>query len=101
MKTIQEMMDVMLHFAMGGKVEVIGCTPNEEWVPTQNPTWAWDANDYRIAKPEPKVVKFEAWLCKQQMNGYTLEYFTPESIKWQAREWTRVPSLDLTGEIEQ
>jgi hypothetical protein len=92
MKNIGEMCAVMLHFNDGGRVECKYL--NREWAMTTDPKWDWAACDYRIAK-EKRTVKFEAWV---DTSGGLHLY---EEGKLSHKQWKRVPSLDLTGEVEE
>lgn len=94
MKTVEEMIAVMQHFANSGKVEAkpIG---NYEWGEANHPVWDWDDFDYRIVKPEPKQVKLEAWID----HNMELRYRTPCNAI--SHHWKRVPNLDLVGEVEE
>ena len=49
--TIQQQIEVMQHFADGGKVEILDEHRNE-WIDAPKPRWDWISYDYRI-KPEP------------------------------------------------
>lgn len=48
MKTTEEKIEVMQHFADGGEVE---CRTVREWFTAPNPTWNWGSADYRIKQP--------------------------------------------------
>ena len=63
MKTIEEQIEVMQHYANGGKVEVYVddlCT----WGKAYNPTWDWSIYNYRI-KEQKKTVVIEKWLIQK------------------------------------
>ena len=62
MKTVQEQIEVMQHFANGGEIEFF----HGAWVPIIDPNWNWDGYDYRIAKPK-KTVTIEKWLMYNKM----------------------------------
>jgi len=84
MKTIEEQIAVMQHFANGGDIEVAG---SNGWIPALAPLWDWTTYDYRI-KEVPKTVKY---LCWEDVNGY---------LVWQRKgrampvHHVRVPQLD-------
>lgn len=58
MKTIQEQIEVMQHYANGGDVEIFS---NDKWVDAIKPGWNWNHCDYRI-KEQKKTVTIEKWL---------------------------------------
>jgi hypothetical protein len=60
MKTITEMVEVMLHFGMGGEVEVNHGDDNWHPVGKLNSRWNWGINDYRIKKVDPHAELKEA-----------------------------------------
>ena len=60
MKTIEEMIEVMQHYANGGEVEIFS---NDKWVDAIKPGWNWYRSDYRI-KEQKKAVIIEKWLMK-------------------------------------
>ena len=66
MKTIQEQIEVMQHFANGGDIEIFS---NDNWVDAINPGWNWNHCDYRI-KEQKKTVIIEKWLCKDGDTSY-------------------------------
>ena len=66
MKTIQEQIQVMQHYANGGGVEIFS---NDNWVDAINPGWNWNHCDYRI-KEQKKTVIIEKWLCKDGDTSY-------------------------------
>lgn len=52
--TTKEKIEVMQHFANGGKVECIERFSNGKWFTCDSPIWDWPAHDYRIKK-EPRT----------------------------------------------
>ena len=48
MKSIQEQIAVMTHFANDGKVEYYNKIEKGVWILVSNPSWNWDIYDYRI-----------------------------------------------------
>lgn len=68
MKTIQERIEVMQHFANGGEVEFYSDF-NKRWEETSTPEWDWRSTDYRI-KEQKKTVIIEKWLCKDGDTSY-------------------------------
>ena len=66
MKTIQEQIQVMQHYANGGDIEIFS---NDNWVDAINPGWNWNHCDYRI-KEQKKTVIIEKWLCKDGDTSY-------------------------------
>ena len=74
MKTIEEQIKVMQHFANGGKIEASYVTDNTFWADSLSPVWNWDKFDYRI-KEKKQTVTIEKWLIKKEDRyGYwTLE----------------------------
>ena len=52
MKTIEEQIAVMQHFAAGGKIE-LQCREDGSWMKTDYPYWDWRTYDYRIEEVDP------------------------------------------------
>ena len=70
MKTIKEMVEIMLAFDRGEQIEFKEC--DGKWYDTPTPIWNWSQTDYRV-KPKPKYVPFdtaEEFLAAQRDNGY-------------------------------
>lgn len=67
MKTIEEQIKVMQHFANGGEVEYTNY--NDKWEKASAPMWDWCNCDYRI-KEEKKTITIEKWLCKNKLHIY-------------------------------
>ena len=67
MKTIEEQIKVMQHFANGGEVEYTNY--NGKWEKASTPTWDWCNCHYKI-KEEKKTVIIEKWLCKNKLHIY-------------------------------
>lgn len=66
MKTLEEQIKVMQHYANGGEVEInIIKDNNNEWYIKTNKDlpFNWADKDYRI-KEEKKTVTIEKWLCE-------------------------------------
>ncbi len=61
-KTIQEQIEVMQHFANGGKIET-KAFHNSDWIGVDFPKWDWSIQDYRI-KEQSKTITIEKWLCE-------------------------------------
>ena len=70
MKTINEMIKVMQHYANNGEVEIYAVA--DGWVDHNKPSWDWSCSDYRI-KEEKKTVIIEKWLVKFKDDYYTQE----------------------------
>ena len=69
MKTIKEMVEIMLAYDRGEQIERYY---DHEWILARNPKWNWGDTDYRI-KPKSKYVPFETaeeFLEAQRNNGY-------------------------------
>ena len=62
MKTIEEQIAVMQHFANGGKVEVFD-SGYESWEELENTDFNWGYRDYRI-KEKKQTVTIEKWVVK-------------------------------------
>ena len=73
MKTIEEQIAVMQHFANGGKVEVFD-SGYESWEELESTDFNWGYRDYRI-KEKKQTVTIEKWLIKDVNSG---EYFIKE-----------------------
>ena len=81
-KTIQEQIEVMQHYANGGNIEIF---TNEKWVDAVSPGWNWNHCDYRI-KEQKKTITIEKWLI--EVNGEyrvvetsNIESYTDKNIK--------------------
>lgn len=74
MKTIQEQIAIMQHYANGGDIEIFS---NDNWVDAINPGWNWTHCDYRI-KEQKKTVIIEKWLMKA---GDRKSFFIAEGDK--------------------
>ena len=61
-KTLQEQIEVMQHFANGGKIET-KAFHNSGWMGVDFPKWDWSIQDYRI-KEQKKTITIEKWLLK-------------------------------------
>lgn len=71
MKTIQEQIEVMQHFANGGEVERFKETIGE-WERIKDPKFDWLSKDYRI-KEQKKTITIEKWLTRNKMyNTYSV-----------------------------
>ena len=68
MKTINEMVKVMQHYANGGLIEFTD-SGERYWMSIKEPVWDWVCFDYRI-KEEKKTVTIEKWLCKNKLHVY-------------------------------
>lgn len=71
MKTIQEQIEVMQHFANGGEIQ---CCANcgidyEDFEKGVSPSWNWQSYDYRI-KEQKKTITIEKWLVEIDKNQY-------------------------------
>lgn len=74
MKTIQEQIAVMQHFANSGSIE---CKPqhSQTWTILSHPNWDWSRNDYRIAQP-PKQ-KLYQWIIQTDSAFWITDRFFP------------------------
>ena len=69
MKTIQEQIEVMQHFANGEEIEFFH---RGEWVLISDPNWNWDDYNYRIKKQKETII-IEKWLTYNKMyNTYSV-----------------------------
>ena len=49
MKTVEEMIEVMIAFKNGEKIECLNYNfKNNDWQIVDNPSWNWDIVDFRI-----------------------------------------------------
>lgn len=49
MKTVEEMIEVMIAFKNGAKIECLNYNfKNNDWQIVDNPSWNWDIVDFRI-----------------------------------------------------
>lgn len=63
MKTIQEQIEVMQHYANGGEIEF---NNGEEWMIISEPQWNWYDCDYRIKESKEELI-IEKWLTYNKM----------------------------------
>ena len=68
MKTIQEQIEIMQHYANGGEVEIFS---NDNWVDAVRPGWNWNHCDYRI-KEQKKTITIEKWLVRFDDDEYRI-----------------------------
>jgi len=74
MKTIQEQIAVMQHFANGGKVEYLSNEIDNIWYQCTHPSWNWIECQFRIA--QPKKQKMWQWIMKtEEYYGTTNRFF--------------------------
>ena len=86
----QEMIEVMQHFADGGKVEF--CHNGDgEWFPTRTPAWDWAITTYRIA-PRKTTIHVYGWLVKGEAKLLESCVSPTGAI--------RLPQLDRVLEVE-
>lgn len=79
MKTIKEQIEVMQHFANGGKVEVFD-SGYGSWEELENTDFNWGYRDYRI-KEKKQTVTIEKWLCLDKADIKTNRFYILESTK--------------------
>ena len=98
MKTIQEQIAVMQHFADGRKVEYRN-NSTSTWSFIPNPCWDWSINDYRIAQP-PKQ-KMWQWIMQTDNTVWITSKFYPNKDAVQ-QNFTQIPVIKpaLWTEIE-
>lgn len=70
MKTIQEQIEVMQHYANGGKIET-KAFHNSDWKGVDFPKWDWSIQDYRIKK-QKKTITIEKWLVQFDDDEYRI-----------------------------
>ena len=87
MKTIQEQIEVMQHFANGGEVEKHYGV--DGWEVVFNPAWSWSTQDYRIKQPVDPYAELKAaaadptkQIRNQIRNGGS--WYDAGAIRW---EW--------------
>lgn len=76
MKTIQEQIEVMQHYANGGVVEFYDKN-NDNWIKKDINSFNWIDRDYRI-KEQKKTITIEKWLMKA---GDKKSFFIAEGDK--------------------
>ena len=77
MKTIQEQIEVMQHYANGGEIEIF---MNDEWKDAISPGWNWSHCDYRT-KEQKKTITIEKWLFESSVAGYSVIEGDKEYVK--------------------
>lgn len=92
MNNIDEMLEVLNAYKRGEKIEYYNDAIDRWWA-ADDPSWDFAEFKYRIAKPEPKKVKLEAWLSgTKELRWFHEDAETP---MLQQNKWTRVPSVDM------
>ena len=69
MKAIQKQIEIMQHFANGGKIEIC---KNNKWSDITNPEfkdWNFAIYGFRIKK-QKNTITIEKWLCKDGNGSY-------------------------------
>ena len=82
--------EVMIAFSEGKEIEIAN-VGSSNWKPIETPMWAWNSNDYRIAAPKPKKVKFLCWY-----DGDRLLHLAEHVV---VEDWKRIPELDKEVEV--
>ncbi len=85
---VKEMIKVMEHYAAGGDIEYkLKNNDRGKWTLNTDPSWNWDAYDYRIKEQKQKVT-IEKWLCQDKQGDYLIRetsnidgYLTIKKIK--------------------
>ena len=91
MKTIEQQIAVMQHFANGGKVEVFD-SGYKSWEELENTDFNWGYRDYRI-KEKKQTVTIEKWLYETLHNGYVA--ISGDSIYHkQYLNWKKIKLID-------
>lgn len=70
MKTLQEQIEMMQHFANGGEVEYFD-KKWKEWTIASTPNFNWAKIDYRI-KEQKKTITIEKWLITTSLNQHLI-----------------------------
>jgi hypothetical protein len=94
MKTTAEMIEVMAAYGRGEKIEYSDVLTSSNWTAIKTPGWDWIVYDYRIAKPEPKTVKY---LCFEFISTGELVWSREDSsscVNRMASGMKRIPALD-------
>ena len=82
MKTLEEQIKVMQHFANGGEIENTDLDYKEDgkdyiWDDCYKPVWDWSSYDYRI-KEKKQTVTIETWLVQDLKDGEYYEIVTSD-----------------------
>ena len=88
--TIDEMIEVLEAYKRGEEIEYYN-TDENKWTHIDLPAFNFVFYDYRIAKPEPKKVKLEAWM--NTFHG-AIEYRKLPHGFHDNAEWIRIPEED-------
>jgi len=101
MKTIPEMVIVMQHFQLGGKVEGCYCD-SDEWLPADEPSWNWAVYDYRIARQQLICIR-DNLIEGMSRSMQKLQAETINEALGKAKYERAAPKLEAepTGEIER
>jgi len=92
MKTIQEQIEVMQHFANGGKIET-KAFHNSDWIGVDFPKWDWSIQDYRI-KEQKETITIEKWVLKHNEDLTIIEGTNIRLSTWINLGWIKVKLLD-------
>ena len=90
--TIDQMLEVLNAYKRGEKIEFQCNTYEDFWsVCFSPPIWDFHTYSYRIAKPEPKKIKLQAWM--NTFHG-AIEYRKLPHGFHDNAEWIRIPEED-------
>ena len=87
--TIDQMLEVLNAYKRGEKIEYYNDSLSK-WLVADYPFWGFSELHYRIAKPEPKKVKLEAWLMP---NG-ALVWCDMSKVQTWSNDAIRIPEED-------
>ena len=69
MKTIQEQIEIMQHYANGGEVEYYNEGGSKRGIMKSTDAFDWGNYDYLIKK-QKNTITIEKWLCKEGNDSY-------------------------------
>ena len=88
--TIDQMLEVLNAYKRGEKIEYYNEVVDRWWA-ADDPSWDFAKFKYRIAKPEPKKIKLQAWM--NTFHG-AIEYRKLPHGFHDNAEWIRIPEED-------
>ena len=86
--TIDQMIEILEAYKRGEKIEY--SSDNQDWTHLDLPAFNFVFYEYRIAKPEPKKIKLQAWL----MPTGALVWYDMSKVETWSTDCIRIPEED-------
>ena len=87
--TIDQMLEVLNAYKRGEKIEYYN-EVTDRWWAADDPSWDFAEFKYRVAKPEPKKIKLQAWL----MPTGALVWYDMSKVETWSTDCIRIPEED-------